>query len=416
MVAKITSGVSVYGALYYNQEKVDKGKARTLAWNRIMERPDGTAGIPECMRSFEAYLAANLRTEKPVIHLSLNPHPDDRLSDGQLEAIGREYMEKLGYGDQPYIIFRHEDNARPHIHIVSLRIDEQGRKIRDYKEWERSMKICRELEQKYGLVPSTKEERKASGAMTAVEYRKGDLKHQIANVVRPALQDYRFRSFREFKALLGLFNVTVEEVRKSVDGRICHGLVYAALDEKGRRCGVGIKSSDIGRSVGYEALKRKCARSKTWMKAHPVQESTKEAIREALRQDTRQGFLRLLAEKRRRPHTLGKRTRRDLRGDLHRPRIENGIQGLGPWPGVLRLRPEQAVRHAASHGNPPWGCLLERGKGKRGNRTCGRAAGYPHDGIPSLSGRGNRGRPLRKEKKETETPRPAYRLKGFPKR
>ena len=112
------------------------------------------------------------------------------------------------------IIFRHEDNARPHIHIVSLRIDEQGRKIRDYKEWERSMKICRELEQKYGLVPSTKEERKASGAMTAVEYRKGDLKHQIANVVRPALQDYRFRSFREFKALLGLFNVTVEEVRR----------------------------------------------------------------------------------------------------------------------------------------------------------------------------------------------------------
>lgn len=75
-----------------------------------------------------------------MIHLSLNPHPDDRLSDGQLEAIGREYMEKLGYGDQPYIIFRHEDNARPHIHIVSLRIDEQGRKIRDYKEWERSMK------------------------------------------------------------------------------------------------------------------------------------------------------------------------------------------------------------------------------------------------------------------------------------
>lgn len=39
-----------------------------------------------------------------MIHLSLNPHPDDRLSDGQLEAIGREYMEKLGYGDQPYII------------------------------------------------------------------------------------------------------------------------------------------------------------------------------------------------------------------------------------------------------------------------------------------------------------------------
>lgn len=95
-----------------------------------METPEGKVGISECMRSFEPYLAMNRRTEKPVIHLSLNPHPDDVLSDEQLEAIGREYMDRLGYGDQPYIIFRHDDNARPHIHIVSLRIDEQGRKLR----------------------------------------------------------------------------------------------------------------------------------------------------------------------------------------------------------------------------------------------------------------------------------------------
>ena len=71
-----------------------------------METPDGKVGIAECMRSFEPYLAMNRRTEKPVIHLSLNPHPDDMLSDEQLEAIGREYMDRLGYGDQPYIIFR----------------------------------------------------------------------------------------------------------------------------------------------------------------------------------------------------------------------------------------------------------------------------------------------------------------------
>ena len=353
MVAKITSGVSVYGALYYNQEKVDKGKARTLAWNRIMERPDGTAGIPECMRSFEAYLAANRRTEKPVIHLSLNPHPDDRLSDGQLEAIGREYMEKLGYGDQPYIIFRHEDNARPHIHIVSLRIDEQGRKIRDYKEWERSMKICRELEQKYGLVPSMKEERKVSSAMTPVDYRKGDLKHQIANVVRPVLQDYRFRSFKEFKALLGLFNVTVEEVRKSIDGKICHGLVYAALDEKGRRCGVGIKSSR------HRQERRLRGPGK---EMRPKQGVDEEASRTGKDEGGHPGSLAAgypagippaTGRKRHRPHTLGKRKRRDLRGNLHRPRLEDGLQRFGPWQGVLRVHPEQPVRHDASHDGFP---------------------------------------------------------------
>ena len=153
-----------------------------------METPEGKVGISECMRSFEPYLAMNRRTEKPVIHLSLNPHPDDVLSDEQLEAIGREYMDRLGYGDQPYIIFRHDDNARPHIHIVSLRIDEQGRKLRDYKEWERSTDICRELERKYGLLQSRGEEYRISRPMTAVDHTKGDLKHQIAGVVKPAVR------------------------------------------------------------------------------------------------------------------------------------------------------------------------------------------------------------------------------------
>lgn len=263
----------------------------------MMETPEGKVGIAECMRSFEPYLAMNRRTEKPVFHLSLNPHPDDVLSDEQLEAMGREYMDKLGYGDQPYIIFRHDDNARSHIHIVSLRIDEQGRKLRDYKEWERSTDICRELERKYGLLQSRREEYRGSRPMIAVDYTKGDLKHQIAGVVKPAVQNYRFQSFKEFGALLGLFNVIVEEVHKVVDGKRCNGLVYAATDEKGKRIGIGIKSSDIGKSVGYCALQKKFSQSRAWMKKHPLPEKTRENIRTALCQDTRQGFLQGLTGK-----------------------------------------------------------------------------------------------------------------------
>ncbi|MDB1018579.1 conjugal transfer protein MobB [Phocaeicola vulgatus] len=297
MVAKITSGASVYGTLYYNYEKADKEKARTLAWNRVMERSDGTVGIAECMRSFEPYLAANRRTEKPVIHLSLNPHPDDILSDEQLELIGREYMEQLGYGNQPYVIFRHDDNSRPHIHIVSLRIDENGKKINDYREWERSMRICRSLEQKYGLKRSKKEERSVSSAMTPVDYRRGDLKHQIANVVKPAARGYRFSSFKEFKALLGLFNVTMEVVHKKIDGKVYNGVVYAAMDEKGKRTGVGIKSSDIDRSVGYDALRKTFLRNRERMKKFPVPGSTREAIRTAMLRESREGFVRELRDR-----------------------------------------------------------------------------------------------------------------------
>ena len=73
---------------------------------------------------------------------------------------------------------------------------------------------------------------------------------------------YKFQSVKEFKALLGLFHVTVEEAHKTIKGKTYHGLVYAATDEKGERTGVAIKSSKIGKSVGYEALQKKFVKSK----------------------------------------------------------------------------------------------------------------------------------------------------------
>ena len=263
-----------------------------------MEPADGQPTIQHCMRSFEPYLAANRRTEKPVIHISLNPHPDDVLTDELLVAIGQEYMEKMGYGDQPYIIYRHEDIGRPHIHIVSLRVDEYGRKINAYKEWQRSSAICRELEKEYHLLPAEKQEQREALPLTVVDYRKGDIKHQIANVVKPVMQGYKFQSIKEFKALLGLFHVTVEETHKTIDGKTCHGLVYAATDENGERTGVAIKSSKIGKSVGYEALRKKFIKSRQWIAQHPIPDRTKEAIAAALQgQSTRQGFLQELSEK-----------------------------------------------------------------------------------------------------------------------
>ena len=51
------------------------------------------------------YLEAN-RLEQPntVFHVSLNPSPEDKLTDEQFREIAREYMERMGYGNQPYIV------------------------------------------------------------------------------------------------------------------------------------------------------------------------------------------------------------------------------------------------------------------------------------------------------------------------
>jgi hypothetical protein len=63
--------------------------------------------------------------------VSINPDPKDVLTNEQLSEIAQEWMQKMGYGDQPFIVYLHEDIERRHIHIVSLRVDENGKKIDD---------------------------------------------------------------------------------------------------------------------------------------------------------------------------------------------------------------------------------------------------------------------------------------------
>ena len=155
MVADIRTGATVGGAIRYNEAKVNRRQAEVLCWNRMLDPFDTTGRMSHerCMASFEPFLQANRRTTNTVFHVSLNPSPEDHLTDEQLGEIAREYMERMGYGEQPYIVFKHGDIAREHLHIVSLRVDSTGRKISNSHEYDRSMSILRDLERKYGLPP-----------------------------------------------------------------------------------------------------------------------------------------------------------------------------------------------------------------------------------------------------------------------
>lgn len=93
MVAKISVGSSLFGALSYNQNKVDEEQGKVLLSNRMFESEDGNFSIRRCMECFDMHLPADLKTEKPIIHISLNPHPDDVLSDNQLADIANNHKD-----------------------------------------------------------------------------------------------------------------------------------------------------------------------------------------------------------------------------------------------------------------------------------------------------------------------------------
>lgn len=107
MIANMNVGNSLRGALEYNGQKVNEGEGKLLLSNKIFDDGTGTMDIARAASDFERYLPARMRTEKPIIHISLNPHPDDKLTDTELTGIAREYMQKLGYGDQPYLVYKH---------------------------------------------------------------------------------------------------------------------------------------------------------------------------------------------------------------------------------------------------------------------------------------------------------------------
>lgn len=278
MVAKINTGSSLFGALSYNQEKLDTEEAKILYSNRIMQQPDGDYNMYLNLKSFEPYLMANNKTEKPVLHISLNPHPDDKLTDEQMADIAQEYMDKMGYGDQPYIVYKHEDLDRHHLHIVSVNVDETGKKLNSNYDYKRSKDTTRELEKKYNLLPAEKKVALEKLELKRVNPKAGDIKKQVSNTIKTLMKTYRFQSINEYRALLSVYGLTVEEVKGEAKGKAYHGLVYSALDKKGNKIGNPFKSSLLGKDVGVSALNKRIAYSKKHLKDNPPYQKTKEVV------------------------------------------------------------------------------------------------------------------------------------------
>lgn len=287
MVAKINYGSSLFGALAYNGEKVNEGVAKILETNKVFSPADGTHDISACMQDFMAYMPSHVLTKKPVIHISLNPHPDDSLTDEQFSAIAWEYIEKMGYANQPFIVYKHEDIDRHHLHIVTLAVDERGKKINDGNNFYTSTRILKELEQKYGLIPAQMRKEKEVFRLQKVCYGDGEnLKKQLVSVIRPAAKFYHCPSFKEYRALLSTYNICVEEVKGEIRGKTYMGLLYFATDDKGNKVGKVFKSSLFGKSVGYEALQNRFKASKEKVKEKGLAPKSKAVVAGALRRST----------------------------------------------------------------------------------------------------------------------------------
>ncbi len=282
MVAKIERGNHLKGVLIYNYEKVTQDQGNILHWHKMMESITGEFTIPLLERSFEPYLIANNRTEKPILHISLNPNPKDAVSDETFSALAENYMQEMGYGEQPFVVFKHTDTERAHIHIVSVCVDEYGKRISDSFERVRSMKVCRKLEKQFKLTSAIGTTEKKDIPLQKINAKQNNLKQQVGSVLTFVNENYQYQTLGEYKALLSFFNITAQEVRGIIHGKEKRGLVYFATNDEGKKVSNPFKSSRFWQPVGLADLDRKFKKSKAFIDKHKPQKRVRKLVRDAI--------------------------------------------------------------------------------------------------------------------------------------
>lgn len=284
MVAKISIGSSLYGALSYNGEKMNKEQGRVLGANKIILPADGHIDIARMVENFNAFMPKTGKTKKPVLHISLNPHPDDRLTEQQYEILAREYLEKLGFGEQPYIIYKHMDIDRHHIHIVTVNVNEQGKRLNQDFLFRRSKKITTEMEEKYNLHKAQREKITPDMPIKKVDPN-GDLKRQVANTVKMVGMRYKFQTMGEYNAILSLYNIRCDEADGKVNGREYHGLVYFATDDNGKVIANPFKASRLGKFASRTAVEGRFERAKEKIDVAPTRSRVADVLARATDKD-----------------------------------------------------------------------------------------------------------------------------------
>lgn len=293
MVAKISIGSSLYGAISYNGEKINEAKGRILGSNKVVIPPDGHVDVARMVEDFKSFMPKMGRTKKPVLHISLNPHPEDRLTDQDFEILAREYLDKLGFGEQPWVMYKHEDIDRHHIHIVTVNVNEQGKRLNQAFLFRRSKKITSELEDKYNLHKAQRERVSPDTPITKLDP-SGDIKRQVANTVKLVGMRWQFQTLGEYNAILSLYNIRCEATDGKVNGREYHGLVYFATNDAGETIANPFKASRLGKFASRAAIENKFERSAESINLKPSRRIISSVINDASGKDD---FIAKLKEK-----------------------------------------------------------------------------------------------------------------------
>lgn len=262
MVAKVASGKHIRGALDYNENKVEQGKAILI--NAVNYPKDcRELSAKEKLKRLTNQADLNERVEHKCVHISLNFEPTEHFTKERFNEIAEAYMEKMGFGDQPYLVYEHTDVAHSHLHIVTTSIRANGERIPLHNIGEKLSEPARKaIETAFNLIPAKSKKPKNPETIKPADlqkafYGKSETKATISNIVRSVFKDYKYTSFAEFNTILEQFNIKADRGDPGTSMYEKEGLNYWITDPKGNKLGVSIKASSIYESPTLKQLKKR---------------------------------------------------------------------------------------------------------------------------------------------------------------
>jgi hypothetical protein len=263
MVTVIKTGHSIHRIFNYNENKVRIGMAECIGAGNYPIDSDKMS-LSMKLNRFMKQLELNENVKRNSVHISLNFHPSEsHLPKEKLLEIAENYMDKIGFGEQPYLVYQHHDAGHPHIHIVSIKVRSDGSRIEMNNIGRNQSEQARKaIEKEFGLVSAEAQKKQEQYRLTPVSapkvmYGKSQTKMAIQNVLEAVLNQYRYTSLPELNAVLKQYNVIAE--RGNDDSRVYqhNGLLYRILNADGNPVGVPIKASLFFNNPTLKSLQEK---------------------------------------------------------------------------------------------------------------------------------------------------------------
>ncbi|KUJ59487.1 relaxase [Flavobacteriaceae bacterium CRH] len=268
MVAIIKTGYAIQKVFYYNENKVKENVAECIGAGNYPIDVD-KMGPTVKLNRFLKQLELNENVKRNSVHISINFDPSENYSKEKLMAVADSYMEKIGFSQQPYLVYQHHDSGHPHIHLISINVQRDGTRI-DMQNIgkNRSEPARKEIEESFGLVKAQENKNSLDFQIKPItsgkiQYGRSESKKAITNVLGQVLSSYKYTSLPQLNAVLKQYNVLAD--RGNEDSRMfkAKGLMYRILDENGKPIGVPIKASLFSNKPTLKFLEEKFASNTT---------------------------------------------------------------------------------------------------------------------------------------------------------